>query len=143
MPGSKGVVYERLVVRDAMLLNGRGTPPYGPVDILVEGGRIADIVNVDAISLNRYKPKRPTGDRVIDAGGMYVLPGLVDMHVHINIDDEKCGPEGAQYAYNLFLAHGITTVRTCGFGTDEKLLEHRRLSEENRITAPHLKVLGS
>jgi cytosine/adenosine deaminase-related metal-dependent hydrolase len=143
MLGSKGVVYERLVVRDAMLVNGRGTPPYGPVDILIEDGRIADIVNVDAISLNRYKPRRPTGDRVIDAKGMYVLPGLVDMHVHVNVDDEKCGPEGAQYAYNLCLAHGITTIRTCGFGADEKLLEHRRLSEENGITAPHLKVLGS
>jgi len=126
-----------------MLLNGRGTPPFGPVDILVEGGRVAKIVNVDPISLNRYKPNRPEGDRVIDAKGMYVLPGLVDMHVHINIDDEKCGPEGAQYAYNLFLAHGVTTVRTCGFGTDEKLLKHRRLSEENKITAPYLKVLGS
>ncbi|MFH2110624.1 MAG: amidohydrolase family protein [Candidatus Bathyarchaeota archaeon] len=143
MSGSGGKVYGRLVIRDAMLVNGRGTSPFGPVDILVEGGRIAEIVNVDAISLNRYKPKRPEGDHVIDAGGMYVLPGLVDMHVHINIDDEKCGPEGAWYAYNLCLAHGVTTVRTCGFGTDEKLLEHRRLSEENRITAPHLKVLGS
>ncbi|MBN2334783.1 amidohydrolase family protein [Candidatus Bathyarchaeota archaeon] len=143
MSGSKGVEYSRLVIRDVMLVNGRGTPPYGPVDILIEDGKIAEIVNVDAISLNRYKPTRPEGDRVIDAKGMYVLPGLVDMHIHINIADEKCGPKGAEYAYKLCLAHGITTVRTCGFGTDEKLLEHKRLSAENKITAPNLVVLGS
>ena len=143
MSGSGGEVYGRLVIRDAMLVNGRGTPPYGPVDILVEGGRIAEIVNVDPISLNRYKPERAEGDHVIDARGMYVLPGLVDMHIHINNDDEKCGPEGAQYAYNLCLAHGITTIRTCGFTNDEKLLKDRGLSEENRIAAPNLKVLGS
>lgn len=143
MSGSKGAEYRRLVIRDAMLVNGRGTPPYGPVDILIEDGRVAEIVNVDAISLNRYKPERPEGDRVIEARGMYVLPGLVDMHVHINIADDKCGPDGPGYAYKLFLAHGITTVRTCGFGTDEQLLEHKRLSAENKITAPNLAVLGS
>jgi cytosine/adenosine deaminase-related metal-dependent hydrolase len=143
MSVSKGKAYGRLVIRDAMLINGRGTPPYGPVDILIEEGKIADIVNVDTINLTRYKTKRPEGDHVIDAKGMYVTPGLVDMHVHINTDDEKCGPRGAEYAYNLCLAHGITTIRTCGFGNDEKLMEDKRLSEENKITAPRIMVMGS
>ena len=143
MNGSDGVTYTRLVLRDAMVVNGRGTPPYGPVDILVEDGVIKEILNVDPISLNRSKAKRLEGDHVIDGKGMYVLPGLVDMHIHINIDDDKCGPDGPDYAYRLCLAHGITTVRTCGFGTDQKLLAHKKLSEEHRITAPNLKVLGS
>jgi hypothetical protein len=143
MSGSKGLEYDRLVIRDAMLVNGRGTPPFGPVDILIEDGKVAELLNVDTISLNRYKPEKPEGDRVIEAKGMYVLPGLVDMHVHINIADDKCGPKGPEYAYKLFLAHGITTIRTCGFGTDEHLLDHKRLSAENKITAPNLVVLGS
>jgi imidazolonepropionase-like amidohydrolase len=136
MSVSKGKVYGKLVIRNAMLINGRGTPPYGPVDILIEESKIVDIVNVDTINVTRYKTKRPEGDHVIEAQGMYVIPGLVDMHVHINIDDDKCGPKGAEYAYKLCLAHGVTTIRTCGFGTDEKLLEDKRLSEENKITAP-------
>jgi hypothetical protein len=143
MSDSIGKVYDILVIRNAMLVNGRGTPPYGPVDILIEEGKINDIVNVDTISLKRYNPKRPEGDHVIDAGGKYVIPGLVDMHLHINIDDDKCGPLCADYAYKLCLAHGITTIRTCGFNTDEALLEHKRLSEENKITAPRIMVLGS
>ncbi len=132
-----------LVLKNAMVVNGRGTPPYGPVDILVEDGVIKEVVNVDSISLARYAPKRPRGDVEVDAQGMYVLPGLVDMHVHINILDEKCGPRGAEYAYKLLLAHGVTTIRTCGFGTDEKLLEHKRLSQEHRLDAPNLRVMGS
>ena len=126
-----------------MIVNGKGTPPYGPCDILVEDGKIKDIVNVDSISLGRYEVKRPTGEHVIEAKGMYVIPGLVDMHIHINIADEKCGPKGTEYAYKLCLAHGITTIRTCGFGTDEKLFEHKKLSEENKIVAPRIMVLGS
>ena len=135
--------FKSLVIRDAMIVNGKGTPPYGPCDILVEDEKIKEIVNVDSISLGRYDIKRPSAEHVIEAKGMYVLPGLVDMHIHINIADEKCGPKGTEYAYKLCLAHGITTIRTCGFGTDEKLLEHKKLSMENKIVAPRIMVLGS
>jgi cytosine/adenosine deaminase-related metal-dependent hydrolase len=140
---SKVTENNSLVIKDVMVINGKGTPPYGPCDILIENGIINDIINVDTISLTRYKIKRPEADEVIEAKGKYVTPGLVDMHIHINIDDDKCGPKGAEYAYKLCLAHGITTIRTCGFGTDEKLLEHKKLSEENEIVAPRIMVLGS
>ncbi|MBD3172634.1 amidohydrolase family protein [Candidatus Bathyarchaeota archaeon] len=140
---SSGKEYDSIVIRDVMIVNGKGTPPYGPCDILIEDRKIKDIINVDTISLSRYKTERPEAEKVIDAEGMYVIPGLVDMHIHINIDDDKCGPKGAEYAYKLCLAHGITTIRTCGFGNDEKLLKHKRLSQENKIVAPRIKVLGS
>lgn len=140
---STGREYKSLVIQEAMIINGKGTPPYGPCDILVEDGKIKDIVNVDSISLARYKPKRPEAEKVIEAKGMYVIPGLVDMHIHINVEDDKCGPKGTEYAYKLCLAHGITTIRTCGFGTDELLLKDKHLSEENKIVAPRIMVLGS
>jgi cytosine/adenosine deaminase-related metal-dependent hydrolase len=141
---SSGTRYERLVIRNATVINGRGTPPFGPVDILIEKDTITEIAAVDPISLNRAPPewKRPEGDHEIDATGKYVIPGIVNMHTHISFDD-KCGPRGPEYAYKLSLAHGVTTIRTCGFGTDEKLVEHRRQSNANEITAPRLVVLGS
>lgn len=140
-----GKKYSSVVIRDAILIDGRGKPPYGPVDIVIEGDTIMDILPVDPISLKRYPEgwSRPDGEMVIDASGMYVTPGLVDMHAHIPFDEVLCGPMGPEYAYKLWLAHGVTTVRTCGFGTDEKLIEHRRMSKENRIVAPRLVVLGS
>jgi len=50
---SNGQTYKSLVIRDAMIINGKGVPPYGPCDIVVEDGKIKEIVNVDTISLTR------------------------------------------------------------------------------------------
>ena len=51
---------------------------------------ITDMLAVDSISLNRYRPERPDGDLVLDAENMYVIPGIVNMHTHISFDN-KCG----------------------------------------------------
>lgn len=138
---SQGQQYSRLVIRNATLVNGRGTPAEGPLDIVIERDTIVDIVPVDGVSLGLYGRnwKRPEGDRVIDATGIYVLPGLVEMHAHIPRDGERSGPRGFEYAYKLWLAHGFTTLRDAGNGAGiETLREHRRLSEENKLVAPRL-----
>jgi imidazolonepropionase-like amidohydrolase len=137
----QGRQYGRLVIRDAMLVNGRGTPAEGPVDIVIDKDTIADIIPVDGVSLGNYGRdwKRPGGDRVIDAKGMYVIPGLVEMHAHIPGDSRRTGGGGFDYSYKLWLAHGVTTMRDAGNGAGiEKLREHRRLGEENRMIVPRL-----
>ena len=40
---SIGEEYKSLVIRDAMIINGKGTPPYGPCDIVVQDGKIKEI----------------------------------------------------------------------------------------------------
>ena len=96
MGTTKGVQYGRLVIRNGMMISGRGTPAEGPVDIVVDHDRIVDIIPVDGVSLGSYGPsfKRPEGDRVIDATGMYALPGLVDMHAHVPPSKGKAGDRG-------------------------------------------------
>ncbi len=140
---TKGQKHESLVIRNVNVVNGRGTPAYGPADIAIEGDVITDVVSVTPGAASRPGFKRPQGDVEIDAAGMYALPGLVDMHVHVPFREEQCGPQSPEYAYKLFLAHGVTTIRTCGFGTDEKLIEHRRLSERNEMVAPRIVVMGT
>ena len=81
---STGEEYKSLVIRDAMIVNGKGTPPYGPCDIVVEEGKIKEIINVDSISLTRYNIERPEAEKGIEAKGMYVIPGLVLVLSHIN-----------------------------------------------------------
>ena len=137
---TRGVRYERLVIRGGMLVDGLGSPMRGPVDIVVEGGTVVNIIPVDAVSLGGYDPgfTRPTGDRVIEAEGMYIVPGFVDMHAHIPEGRVvPAGEWGRSFAYQLWLAHGVTTLRDVGSGAGlDVLVEEARRSDANEITAP-------
>ncbi len=139
-----GKKFDRTVIRDAMVISGRGTPAEGPVDIVVEGNKIVAILKVDPIGAARYGKdfQRPTGDCVIEAQGMYVIPGLIEMHVHVPFDERKVGPDTWRYMYKLLLGHGITTARTCGFDGEEELFRHRELAEKGTTEPiPRLVVL--
>ena len=124
--------YQTLIIRGAVMIDGTGAPPEGPVDIVVEGNRIASIARGSA-------PDEviASAARVIDANGMYVMPGFVDTHGH-NGDPSKA-PQPS-YGYKLWLAHGVTTVRgvSLGFGPDSGDLEHKARSAANSIVAPRL-----
>ena len=145
---TRGERYNRLVIRGVTMLSGRGTPgsnrampPEGPVDIVIEGNTIVDIVLMDPVNAAGHGRsfQRPTGDRIIDGRGMYVMPGLVEMHAHLRGPGGELGPRSLDYAYRLYLGHGITTVRDAGTGAGLRLMtEQRRLAAENRLVAPRL-----
>ena len=106
--------FDRLVIRGGTLIDGAGAPPAGPVDIVVERGKIVEIVSVGAPGVPLKQNKRPApGVREIDATGMYILPGFVNLHGHIH--DQTSG-QGVppDYIFRLWLAHGITSVRDLG-----------------------------
>jgi len=125
--------YDRLVIQNAMVIPGHGGPAYGPADILVEGNRITQIRSYNAVTGRPADQPPLQGDRVIDATGMYVMPGLIDLHTHIRGEALPL-----QYVYNLKLAHGVTTmVNGAGRGWDAAL-EQARLSDANQITAPRM-----
>ena len=125
--------FDRLVIQNAMVIPGHGGPAYGPADIIIEGGTITQIVSYNGVTGRPADAPGPAADRVIDATGMYVMPGLIDLHAHIRSE-----PLPLQYVYNLKLAHGVTTmVNGAGRGWDNAL-DQQRLSAENRITAPRM-----
>ena len=76
--------FTRLIVRGAMLIDGTGAPARGPVDIVIEGNRITQISNVGTpgVPLDSTVRRPGRAAREIDASGMYVIPGLIDLHVH-------------------------------------------------------------
>jgi imidazolonepropionase-like amidohydrolase len=134
--------FGRLVIRGATLIDGTGAPPVGPVDIVVEGGRIAAVVSVGYPKVPIKESRRPrAGDREIDAHGMYVLPGFINAHAHIATPMHGLAGEvpPAEYVYDLWLGHGITTIREVGSGNGLRwTLREKARSAAGEIAAPRI-----
>jgi hypothetical protein len=124
--------YSRLVIQNAMVIPGHGGPPVGPYDIVIEGNTIAEMVPFDPVSAERRgDTSRPTGERVIDGTGKYVMPGMIDLHMHLRTE-----PMPLEYVYYLKLAHGVTSmVPAPDRGLDNAMDEARR-SHRNEVLAP-------
>src|SRR5919199_885002 len=83
---SSGQRYGRLLIKNAMVIDGAGNPTRGPMDILIEGSTVANVQESKVTESSAIAPsQRITGkfDRVIDAARMYVIPGIIDVHSHI------------------------------------------------------------
>ncbi len=131
--------FDRLIIRGAILIDGTGSPPRGPVDVIVEGNKIASVQSVGypGVPINeQQRPKADANTHEIDAEGMYLLPGFIDMHAHTGGSAQGTP---AEYVYKLWMAHGITTVREPGSfnGMNWTLLQQER-SQNNEITAPRI-----
>jgi len=131
--------FDRLIIRGATMVDGTGAPAEGPVDIVIEKNRIADIRVVGVPGVPIRQANRPGGaTREIDATDMYVLPGFIDLHAHIG-RAETGAP--AEFVYKLWLAHGVTTIREPGsFNGIDWTLHERDRSAKNAIVAPRIFV---
>src|SRR5690606_16445461 len=110
------------------VIYGNGKPPYGPMDILVQDGVIANIA-----------PSLPVeADAVIEAAGKYVMPGMVNTHMHWH-DGRAVGPMTSQYERNLPRASGGTLTRENG-GNFVKSKQWQAESAANTIVAPRMQV---
>ncbi|HWK99515.1 MAG TPA: amidohydrolase family protein [Parapedobacter sp.] len=132
--------WEQLIIRGVTLINSTLSPPIGPVDIVVEGNRITDVVTVGypGAPINESRrPKLREGGKELDATGMYLMPGFVDTHAHIGGSQAA----SAEYVFKLWMAHGVTTIADpgCGNGLDW-VLNQREKSAANKITAPRIKA---
>ena len=84
-----------LVIQHATVIDGTGAAAQRDVSLLIVDGRIREIGAV----------RVPKGAQVVDATGKFVIPGLMDMHVH------AIWPQWIDQFLPLFIANGVTTVR--------------------------------
>ncbi len=131
--------YASLVIRNAMVIPGHGGPPAGPYDIKIEGNMITEMVAFDPVTAERAGARpRMTGDRIIEANGKYVMPGMIDLHTHI-----RTLPQEIEYVYYLKLAMGVTTmVNAADRGYEDGMREAKR-SAANEMIAPRMFPLVS
>ena len=112
--------------------------------VLVAGDRIVGVVDGPA-------PELPPDAEVIDGDGLYAIPGLWDMHVHMINDvntpvpwdfhvPEAGAADPREIYMPIYLAFGVTGTREMSGGLAS--LELRRRIQEGEILGPHM-VVGS
>lgn len=98
----------RLTLHNVTVIYGSARPPAGPVDIVVENGLIS------YIGATGSWPAASAADAVIDGTGKYVMPGIVNTHMHWHENRQPGMPQPVQYERHLYLAAGVTTTREVG-----------------------------
>jgi imidazolonepropionase-like amidohydrolase len=114
------------VIHVGKLLDKPGTPPRGPSTVIIRNGKIAEVLP--------GHQQGPAGAALIDLKDKFVLPGLIDSHVHLDSDAggnaaliEGLTDSPARAAYRAAgnakktLMAGFTTVRNMGDGTGATL----------------------
>lgn len=133
--------FKHLVIANAMVIDGTGAPPQGPLSIHIKDDRIVEITGVGVSSMHLDGEEYGPNVKVIDASGKYVLPGFIDAHVHYGTPSHIFGGAltDSEYVGKLLLAHGITTIRDAGglMGLGWTL-EHKKLAEQGVISSPDI-----
>lgn len=115
------------------VIDGTGNLPFTGYSILIRGERIAKVGR---------KVKIPKGAIVINITGKTVIPGLIDMHGHMYV--RATGPQRSQFeAYPLlYLAGGVTTVRSPGDFEPEGMVALRERIRRGEATGPRIFTAG-
>jgi hypothetical protein len=97
--------------------------------VVIVGNRIRTVGSVSTVRM-------PTGARVVDAHGKYLIPGLWDMHTH--------SARSTELFYPLFLANGVTGIRDAGSPVplDTLLLWRREIVTGTRVGPPRQILSG-
>ncbi|MHC4676806.1 MAG: amidohydrolase family protein, partial [Planctomycetota bacterium] len=87
-----------IAVINGVLINGTGAEPIPEAVILIKDGYIQAVGTESSLAI-------PTGAEIIDAKGAYILPGLMNTHVHSGYDEDNL---------KEWARSGVTTVRDVG-----------------------------
>jgi imidazolonepropionase-like amidohydrolase len=137
----------RIVLAHVRVIDGTGRAPLDDRNVVIERGKIT------AIQPGADVPASD-GTTVLDLRGYSVIPGLVGMHNHLfyiarpNLDEHWTSeppllvPEMMFSAPRLYLAAGVTTMRTTGSVEPYADLNLKREVDEGRLIGPHIDVTG-
>jgi len=118
----------RIALTDVTVIDGTGGAPRRGMTILVEDGRIAAVFSngTQRVPADAARP---------DVAGSFVIPGLIDSHVHLATFDRPDNILHSILRYTLL--GGVTTVRDMG-GNAERVLQFARLAESPSAPSPRI-----
>jgi imidazolonepropionase-like amidohydrolase len=126
-----------LALAHARVIDGTGAPALADQTVVISGGRIQAVGPSASLKI-------PEGAKVLDMTGKSVLPGLVLMHEHMFY------PTGRLAIYNemgwsfprLYLACGVTSLRTAGSVEPYTDLNLKKMIDAGRTPGPKMHVTG-
>ena len=130
-----------ILLKNATVINGTGELPIYDTTVAIQGNRI------ESVSTGKYDLSNV--DIIIDLKGKFVLPGLIDAHVHFGgadvFDYPGIGNRIETYDYlksrSEALKWGVTTIRSAGDYTPE-ILEFRDEVNSGRHISPRVFAAG-
>src|SRR3954464_557474 len=108
---------ETTVLTNVTVIDGTGAPAKPNSAIVITDGKIAYVGPMAGL-------KAPAGARDMDLSGKFVMPGIIDSHVHVGMmkdvtQDEKFEtPENVEADLKTYAAYGVTTVQVLGTDKD-------------------------
>jgi imidazolonepropionase-like amidohydrolase len=133
---------DSLLIEDVTLIDGTGRAPVAGASILIDGDTIVR-VSRDAI-------RPPGGTRRIDGSGKYLIPGLMDMHIHLE-GSVEVSPEGISSvnenrtkgirALHSYIYSGVTSVYDAG-NVPDYILELRADERSGNLVSPRIFATG-
>lgn len=136
----------RIAITHLRIIDGTGAAPVADATLLIDGATIA-AVQSPAMAV-------PDGYRVMDGSGETALPGIVGMHNHMfyiarpnldssgHADEPLVVPQMTFSAPRLYLANGVTTMRTTGSVEPYADLNVKREIDLGHLVGPHMDVTG-
>ena len=121
-----------LAITHVTLIDATGAAPKPDMTVFIADEQIAAIGPSKSVFI-------PRKIRTLDATGKFLIPGLVDMHVHLTGAGEPTGSR--EFILPLLLANGITTVRDMG-GDLDSLVVLRHEIESGQLQAPRIFFAG-
>src|SRR2546425_5673149 len=121
------------------VIDGTGAPPRSDQTLVIRDGKIAAMADAAKVSA-------PDGAQLLDLAGYTVIPGLVGVHDHLFYPAPQgppaMYPEHASSFPRLYLAGGVTSIRTTGSVEPYTDLELKRLIDAGKMAGPKMNVTG-
>jgi len=123
-----------VVIRDVRLIDGTGAPAQSGMSVEILDGRIVRVGTSGDVGL-------PAGAEVVDGADHTLLPGYVMLHEHLFYPSGQARYNTNEISFPpLYLAGGVTTMRTGGSVDTYTDLRVRQHIEEGRIAGPDMDV---
>ena len=143
LAGAFSASADSLLIENVTLIDGTGRPPVAGASVLIDADRISQV--------SRGSISAPENTRRIDGTGKYLIPGLMDLHIHLQGSIEVT-PEGLMTisndrskgvrALHSYLYSGVTSVFDAG-NVPDYILGLRDDERSGKLISPRIFATGA